>query len=418
MNTADTFAQYVLPTYGRFPIVPVKGRGTYLWDDQGKKYLDFCTGIAVCSIGHCHPALTAAIQKQAGELLHVSNLFQIPQQAELAKVIVENHVKIPGKVFFSNSGAEANDGLIKMARRFGHKNRQANGEARYEVITFSQSFHGRTLGSMAATAQAKIHEGFDPLLPGFRYSLFNDLTALASAISPITAAILLEPIQGEGGVYSATHEFLQGIVALAKKHDLLVLFDEVQAGFGRCGDSMAWRTICPEIEPDGISWAKGMGGGFPIGSFWVNDRLIDDTTPLSSLMNPGSHGSTYGGNPLACAASLAVLEVIETEKLSQHAQEMEALIRKEFATWDHSIFDDLRGAGLLLGFGIKANSIPAVEGKTPAQVIVGEFIKHGLLTVPAGPNTVRILPPLTVTAAEIHEALTIIRTTLDTLTHA
>ena len=389
-----------------------------MWDDQGKKYLDFCTGIAVCSIGHCHPALTAAIQKQAGELLHVSNLFQIPQQAELAKVIVENHVKIPGKVFFSNSGAEANDGLIKMARRFGHKNRQANGEARYEVITFSQSFHGRTLGSMAATAQAKIHEGFDPLLPGFRYSLFNDLTALASAISPITAAILLEPIQGEGGVYSATHEFLQGIVALAKKHDLLVLFDEVQAGFGRCGDSMAWRTICPEIEPDGISWAKGMGGGFPIGSFWVNDRLIDDTTPLSSLMNPGSHGSTYGGNPLACAASLAVLEVIETEKLSQHAQEMEALIRKEFATWDHSIFDDLRGAGLLLGFGIKANSIPAVEGKTPAQVIVGEFIKHGLLTVPAGPNTVRILPPLTVTAAEIHEALTIIRTTLDTLTHA
>jgi acetylornithine/succinyldiaminopimelate/putrescine aminotransferase len=244
------------------------------------------------------------------------------------------------------------------------------------------------------------------------------LTALASAISPITAAILLEPIQGEGGVYSATPEFLQGIVALAKKHDLLVLFDEVQAGFGRCGDSMAWRTICPEIEPDGISWAKGMGGGFPIGSFWVNDRLIDDTTPLSSLMNPGSHGSTYGGNPLACAASLAVLEVIETEKLSQHAQEMEALIRKEFATWDHSIFDDLRGAGLLLGFGIKANSIPAVEGKTPAQVIVGEFIKHGLLTVPAGPNTVRILPPLTVTAAEIHEALTIIRTTLDTLTHA
>ncbi len=418
MNTADTFAQYVLPTYGRFPIVPVKGRGTYLWDDQGKKYLDFCTGIAVCSIGHCHPALTAAIQKQAGELLHVSNLFQIPQQAELAKVIVENHVKIPGKVFFSNSGAEANDGLIKMARRFGHKNRQANGEARYEVITFSQSFHGRTLGSMAATAQAKIHEGFDPLLPGFRYCPFNDLTALASAISPITAAILLEPIQGEGGVYSATPEFLRGIVALAKKHDLLVLFDEVQAGFGRCGDSMAWRTICPEIEPDGISWAKGMGGGFPIGSFWVSDRLIDDTTKLSSLMNPGSHGSTYGGNPLACAASLAVLEVIEKENLSHHAQEMESLIRKEFATWDHSIFDDLRGAGLLLGFGIKANSIPAVEGKTPAQVIVAEFIKHGLLTVPAGPNTVRILPPLNVTAAEIHEALTIIRTTLDTLTHA
>ena len=389
-----------------------------MWDDQGKKYLDFCTGIAVCSIGHCHPALTAAIQKQAAELIHVSNLFQIPQQAELAKVIVENHVKIPGKVFFSNSGAEANDGLIKMARRFGHKNRQDNGEARYEVITFTQSFHGRTLGSMAATAQAKIHEGFDPLLPGFRYCQFNDLTALTAAISPITAAILLEPIQGEGGVHSATPEFLQGLVALAKKHDLLVLFDEVQAGFGRCGDSMAWRTICPEIEPDGISWAKGMGGGFPIGSFWVNDRLIDGSTPLSSLMNPGSHGSTYGGNPLACAASLAVLEVIEKEKLSQHAQAMEALIRNEYATWDHSIFEELRGAGLLLGFGIKENSITVAEGKTPAQTIVGELIKQRLLTVPAGPNTVRILPPLTVTPAEIYEALTIIRNTLNQLTTA
>ena len=308
MSTADTFQQHVLPTYGRFPLVPVRGEGCRLWDETGKRYLDFCTGIAVCSLGHCHPRLVAAIREQAGKLLHCSNLYQIPQQAELAAEINTHHVRIPGKVFFSNSGAEANDGLIKSARRFGHKRTQPDGSPRFEVITFQQSFHGRTLGSMSATGQAKIQEGFDPLLPGFRYLPFNDIAALEAGIRPETAAILLEPIQGEGGVNTATPEFLRAVAKLCKKHDLLLLFDEVQAGFGRCGDSMAWRMIAPEIQPDGISWAKGMGGGVPIGAFWLNDRAIDDAgTALSSLMGPGSHGSTYGGNPLVCAAALAVL---------------------------------------------------------------------------------------------------------------
>lgn len=417
MSTASDFTDFVLPTYGRFPLVPVKGQGSRLWDDQGRCYLDFCTGIAVCSIGHCHPALTAAIQHQATQLMHCSNLYQIPQQGELARVMVEQHVKLPGKVFFSNSGAEANDGLIKTARRFGHARPQADGSPRFEVITFTQSFHGRTLGSMAATAQKKIHEGFDPLLPGFRYAPFNDLDALEAAITPATAAILLEPIQGEGGVHVATAEFLRGAAALAKKHDLLLFFDEVQAGFGRCGELMAWRRIAAEIEPDGISWAKGMGGGFPIGSFWISDRLIDATRPLSSLMNPGSHGSTYGGNPLACAASLAVLDVIVQEDLSQHAIAMEHFLRAQIQSWKFPMLQELRGLGLLLGFVLNVDQVPKIEGKTAAQVVVAELMQRGLLTVPAGPDVVRFLPPLTVSQEEITEALTILHDTFQSLTH-
>jgi acetylornithine/succinyldiaminopimelate/putrescine aminotransferase len=265
---------------------------------------------------------------------------------------------------------------------------------------------------MAATGQKKIQEGFDPLLPGFRYCPFNDLAALEAAISPITAAILLEPIQGEGGVNCATPEFIQGAAALAKKHDLLLFFDEVQAGFGRCGEAMAWRAFCPEIEPDGISWAKGMGGGFPIGSFWISDRLIDETTPLSSLMSPGSHGSTYGGNPLACAASLAVLKVIHEQDLAIHVRSMESHIRETFATWDHTVLTDVRGKGLLLGFAINPAAMPVIEGKTPAQVLCSKLMEKGLLTVPAGPEALRILPPLTVTKEEIDEALEIIRSTV------
>lgn len=404
MNTADTFSQYVLPTYGRFPIAPVRGRGVRLWDDTGKTYLDFCTGIAVCSLGHCHPALTAAICKQAGELIHVSNLYQIPQQGQLARTIVEDHVKLPGKVFFSNSGAEANDGIIKTARRFGHARPQADGTPRTEVITFSLSFHGRTLGSMSATAQAKIQEGFAPLLPGFRYVDFNDLAALEKAINPNSVALLMEPIQGEGGVNCIDPAFLRGAAALAKKHDLLLMFDEVQAGFGRCGTDMAWRAFSPEIQPDAISWAKGMGGGFPIGAFWISDRAIADDKPLSSLMGPGSHGSTYGGTPLACAASQAVLDVISNENLAAHAAAMEQHIRTRFSEWQQDTFTEVKGRGLLLGLSIRPNAITAPEGKTPAQTLVARFMDQGLLTVPAGPDVVRLLPPLNVTPAEIDEA--------------
>ena len=413
MSTADIFQQHVLPTYGRFPMVPVRGEGCRLWDDAGNSYLDFCTGIAVCSLGHCHPRVVAAIREQAGKLLHVSNLYQIPQQAELAREINTHHVCLPGKVFFSNSGAEANDGLIKAARRFGHHRPQPDGSPRFEVITFLQSFHGRTLGSMAATGQTKIQEGFDPLLPGFRYLPYNDAAALAAAINPNTAAILLEPIQGEGGVNTATPEFLRSVAAICHQHDLLLLLDEVQTGFGRCGDPMAWRMIAPELTPDGISWAKGMGGGVPIGAFWLSDRTIDQAgTPLSSLMGPGSHGSTYGGNPLVCAASLAVLQEIREQNLAANALLMEARIRQTIHAWQLPVIIEVRGLGLLLGVHLDPARIPTPAGKTPALVVVTKLMEHGLLLVPAGPHTIRLLPPLNVTTAEIDEALAILHRVL------
>jgi acetylornithine/N-succinyldiaminopimelate aminotransferase len=413
MTTPELYAQHVLPTYGRFPLVPVRGAGARLWDDTGKSYLDFCMGIAVCSLGHCHPLLVEAIRRQAGELMHVSNLYQNPLQAELAEEINTHHVKLPGKNFFSNSGAEANDGLIKSARRFGRKRPQADGSQRYEVLTFLQSFHGRTLGAMAATGQAKIQEGFDPLLPGFRHLPFNDIAALETAVRPETAAILLEPIQGEGGVHMATPEFLRAVASLCKKHDLLLFIDEVQVGFGRLGDSMGWRMIAPEIQPDGISWAKGMGGGVPIGAFWLSDRPIsDDGTALSSLMGPGSHGSTYGGNPLVCAASLAVLREIREKELGVNAIYQEVRIRETVRSWNLPIITEIRGQGLLLGIALDPTLIPTPEGKTPALVVVSKLMERALLVPPAGPNAFRLLPPLNVTDAEVDEALVTIHSVL------
>jgi acetylornithine/succinyldiaminopimelate/putrescine aminotransferase len=370
-------------------------------------------GIAVCSLGHCHPLLVDAIRHQAGELMHVSNLYQHPLQAQLAEEINVHHVKLPGKNFFSNSGAEANDGLIKSARRFGLKRPQPGGTQRYEVVTFLQSFHGRTLGAMSATGQAKIHEGFNPLLPGFRYLPFNDVAALETAVRPETAAIMLEPIQGEGGVHVATPEFLRAVAALCKKHDLLLFIDEVQVGFGRCGDAMAWRMIAPEIEPDGISWAKGMGGGIPIGAFWLSDRTVaEDGTPLSSLMGPGSHGSTYGGNPLVCAASLAVLKAIREQDLALNAISQEVRIRAAIRSWQLPVITEVRGRGLLLGIALDPALIPTPEGKTAALVVVTQLMERGLLVPPAGPHAFRLLPALNVTDAEVDEALATIHSVL------
>jgi len=416
MKTADQLAQYVLPTYARSPITLVRGEGTRVWDEDGGVYLDFCTGIAVCSIGHCHPRMVAAITGQAGRLIHCSNLYGIEPQAKLARTIVEDHVRLPGKVFFGNSGAEANDGLIKTARRFGHRRPQADGSPRFEVLTFSQSFHGRTLGSMAATAQTKIQEGFDPLLPGFRYLPFNDPDALRPAIRPETAAILLEPVQGEGGIHPAGAGFLHTIVELCRAHDLLLLFDEIQCGFGRCGESMAWRTIAPDIQPDGISWAKGLGGGVPIGAFWVSDRAIDaDGTALSSLMGPGSHASTFGGNPLVCAAALAVLDEIAGQDLAANARHQNSRIRASISAWKLPAVLEVRGPGLLLGVALDPAALQVPAGRTPALAVTDECRKRGLLVVPAGPQTVRLLPPLNVTCQDVDEALAILHDAITSL---
>jgi predicted acetylornithine/succinylornithine family transaminase len=415
MSVHDTFTQYVLPTYGRFPLVPEKAEGSYLWDDQGKKYLDFCTGIAVCSIGHCHSRLVSAIQEQAGKLMHCSNLYEIPQQAELAKTIVEDFVKVPGKVFFSNSGAEANEGLIKLARKFGNAKPASDGTPRHEVITFRNSFHGRTMGTLTATGQDAIQDGFAPILPGVNYAIYNDLDSVKAQITEKTAAILLEPIQGEGGIFAATEEFLNGLQALCIDHDLLLMFDEVQAGFGRLGNDMAWRAIAPDVKPDAISWAKGMGGGFPIGAFWVSDREISQDVTLSSQLGPRTHGSTYGGNPLGCAASLAVLGEIKDAKLNENVLAREQQIRQTLAEWNHPAISELRGKGLMLGFALNADKINATDGVTPALAVVLKLTEKGLLTVPAGAETLRWLPALNVSEDEVAKALELLKEALDEL---
>ncbi len=400
MTSVEKSQKYILQTYGRFPLTVARGKGTRVWDDAGREYLDFCAGIATCSLGHCHPALTAAIARQCNLLMHCSNLYHIPGQADLAELIVEKILARPGKVFFANSGAEANDGLIKLARRFG----QATG--RYEIITFHQSFHGRTIGSMSATAQAKIREGFDPLLPGFRYLEANHLEAVEAALNNKTVAFLVEPIQGEGGVNPMTREFLEGLAALAKKHNLLLLLDEVQAGFGRTGHLNGFETIAPGLAPDAISWAKGMGGGFPIGAFWVAEQY-------TSLLGPGSHGSTYGGNPLACAASRAVIETILTADLPANARARESQIRDTIASWKHPAISEIRGHGLLLGIELAPDTIPTPDGVTPAIHFCRLLMDQGLLVPPAGPQTIRLLPPLTVTEREVEQALKILKECLN-----
>jgi predicted acetylornithine/succinylornithine family transaminase len=402
MNTLEKSEQYILKTYGRFPLTVVRGKGTRVWDEAGREYLDFCAGIATCSLGHCHPALTKAIAAQASTLMHCSNLYHIPGQADLAELIVEKIVTRPGKVFFGNSGAEANDGLIKLARRFG----QATG--RYEVITFKQSFHGRTIGSMSATAQPKIQEGFNPLLPGFHYLEANDLDAAKAALNEKTAAFLLEPIQGEGGVNPMTREFLEGLADLAKEHNLLLLLDEVQAGFGRTGDLNGYDTIAPGLAPDAISWAKGMGGGFPIGAFWVSEKH-------APLLGPGSHGSTYGGNPLACAASKAVIETILAEDLPANARARESQIREAINSWNHPAISEIRGHGLLIGIDLNAEALHLPDGAVPALFLCQALIEKGLLVPPAGPTTIRFLPPLNVTSQDVDHALSILKSTLDSL---
>ncbi len=407
----------ILATYGRFPLTLLRGEGTRVFDEQGTSYLDFCAGIAVCSLGHCHPAMVKAIEEQARTLIHVSNLYHTEPAAQLAQLITEL-VEIPGKTFFANSGAEANDGLIKLARRFGqHRPDPESGTPRSEIITFQQSFHGRTLGGISATGQQKVKEGFNPLLPGFCHLPFNDLTALIQGITPSTCAILLEPIQGEGGIHAATPEFLRGVAKLCKEKDILLLLDEVQCGFGRLGEMMAWRALgVPELQPDAISWAKGMGGGIPIGAFWTNDRSVDDIgTPLSCLLEPGSHGSTYGGNPLAAQTALTVLTQITANDLPANALAREKQIRETISSWKHPAIAEVRGKGLMLGIAVHAEYLRIPKGSVPAIHLCNELLKNHLLVPPAGTNAIRFLPPLNVSESDTSEALTILKTTLDQL---
>jgi acetylornithine/succinyldiaminopimelate/putrescine aminotransferase len=384
----------------------VRGEGAYVWDRDGKKYLDFAGGVAVCPLGHCPPPVVKALTEQAQTLIHVSNWYCIDKQAELARILVEECVEITGKCFFCNSGAEANEGLIKLARKYG----QATG-GRYEIISFTGSFHGRTLGAMTATAQEKIHGGFGPLPPGFVYSTFNDIAALEAAITDKTVALLLEPIQGESGVNAVTPEFLRAAQRLCREKDLLLLLDEVQVGFGRAGEMAGWRSIIPgdEIQPDGISWAKAIGSGFPLGSFWVNDRR-----DLSKLLGPGTHGTTYGGSPLACAVGIATLRTILDENLCANARTRGTAIAAAGRAWNHPLIKEVRQFGLFIGWELNTEAIAAKSGgKVPSIFLAQKLLDAGMMVTPAGPNVVRWLSPLNITEAHVQEGLGTFKAVLD-----
>ncbi len=403
--TGELYKQYVLPCYGRFDLFIDRGEGCRVWDEKGKEYLDFGAGIAVCSIGHANPAVTKAITVQASQLVHVSNLYYTRPQAELAKRLVE-FTGEPGKVFFCNSGAEANEGLIKLARKFGS---QTGG--RFGIITFNNSFHGRTMAGISATGQDKVKKGFAPLLDGFSHVPFGDLDAVAREIDSNTVAILVEPMQGEGGIHVATPGFLLGLQKLCRENNLLLLFDEVQCGLGRTGNWCAWKSIVgDQVVPDGVSWAKGIANGFPLGAFWIRDREINGGSRLWELLGPGSHGTTYGGNPVACAAGLAVIDVIKSEGLLVHAVKAGELLRESIRNLKSPAVVEIRGCGLMVGIELAVDFLEGSEAEgsvasTPAMRATLQLMKDGFLVIPAGERTIRLLPPLNVSEAEIAEAV-------------
>lgn len=390
-TTADLYDQHVLGNYARSALTLVRGSGSRVWDDAGREYLDFTSGIAVGSLGHCHPAWVEAIRRQAGELIHVSNLFRNPQQGELAHRLVREAG--PGKVFFCNSGTEANEALIKLSRLHGRQ--KAGGEEGrvYRVVCAENAFHGRTFGGMSATPQEKVQKGFRPLLPGFVHGRLNDLAGFEALMDETTAAVFLETIQGEGGVHPCTVEFLQGLRRLCTERGILLMLDEVQCGIGRTGTMFAYQAA--GVLPDAIGLAKGLGGGFPIGAVWVAERF-------TGLFQPGSHGTTFGGNPLACAAALAVLRTIEAEDLTgrvrAHSPAWVAGLRKLVEDFP-AHFVEVRGAGYLMGLQLRGEAPPWVAALREA----------GLLVPSAGGNTLRLLPPLVAGRQELDESLAILR---------
>ena len=399
----ELFTKNVVPSYGRFELALSHGAGSHLFDVNGRRYLDLGGGIAVCSLGHAHPAITEALLEQSSKLVHVSNLYYTEPQGRLAEALVG--LIGPGKCFFSNSGAEANEGLFKLARKFGHD------EGRFEILTTINSFHGRTLAGIAATGQEKVKKGFEPMTPGFRHVAYNGLAAMRNAISPATVAIMVEGIQGEGGVTPATVEYLLGLRALCDEKKLLLLVDSVQCGHFRSGCFQSYQRILeggPGGEaflPDGISMAKSLGGGFPMGAFWVR-------APYADLLSAGTHGTTYGGSPLACAVGLKILEVIEREKLAENARGMGEFLREgleQIAKNYPQFLRGVRGLGLMLGLEL-APEIPAlqVEGKLPAALFARRMQEAGALVIPAGPNVLRLLPALNLTSSDAEEGLIII----------
>ena len=386
-ETMITRGQNVLMnTYSRDDKLFVEGQGTYLKDGTGKTYLDFISGIATNTLGHAHPGLVEVMTKQAGTLMHTSNLFWNQPSIELAEKLVE--LSNLDKVFFSNSGSESNEGAIKLARKWGKETKTADA---IEIITMNDSFHGRTMGSLAATGQADLHRNFTPTLSGFKYVPFNDSEALEEAVDEKTCAILLETIQGEGGVNPIQPEFVATINKLQKEKNILLIVDEIQTGMGRTGAWFSYQTM--NLDPDIITLAKGLGGGFPIGAFLAKDDV-------ASHFGPGDHGTTFGGNPLATAAGNFIVDSILEENLLENVSKRnEQLVAGlEKLKGDYQILESIKGRGLLIGLKLTH----------PVQEVVDKSFANGLLVVSAKDNVVRLLPPLNVSEAEIEECLTIL----------
>ena len=381
------YDQYVLGTYTRNPIVAERGEGSWVWDAEGKKYLDFFPGWGVSSLGHCHPAVVKAVKEQAGRLLHMPNNFYNEWQGLLARKIVEQ--AFPGKVFFGNSGAEANEGALKLARRFGEP------EGRFEIITMNASFHGRSLATITATGQEKYHSGFGPLIPGFKYVPFNDLSELNGVITDRTAAIMLELVQGEGGVNMARPDYVRAIRNICDEKRILMIVDEVQTGMGRTGDYFAFQQY--GIEPDVMTLAKALGGGLPIGAFVVKDEF-------TGYLPPGTHASTFGGSPIVCAASLAVFRVMEEEKILDNVGKMGDYLREELMglKTEFSVINEVRGIGLMRGMELDQDCKPVVD----------RCLDQGLIINCTAGNVLRVMPACNIKKEEIDHAIEIIRTTL------
>jgi acetylornithine/N-succinyldiaminopimelate aminotransferase len=401
-SVRDLFSRNVVPSYGRFDLALSHGAGSYVFDVAGRRYLDLGGGIAVNCLGHAHSAITEALIGQSQKLIHVSNLYYTEPQGRLAAEIVKRIGA--GKVFFSNSGAEANEGLFKVARKFGHD------EGRFEILTAANSFHGRTLAGIAATGQDKVKKGFEPMTPGFRHIPFNDLDAARAAISPATVAILIEGVQGEGGVTPAMPDYLLGLRALCDEKKLLLFMDGVQDGHYRTGKYQSFQRILENTPggekflPDGLSMAKSLGGGFPIGAFWVR-------APYADLLGPGMHATTFGGTPLACAVALKIFEVIEREKLDVQARKLGDWTLNELkrlAEKYPGVVKNARGLGFMLGLElVEKEKIPAFASsdKSAAVQFTNRMHAAGVMVIPAGLQTIRLLPPLNLKPQEAGEGV-------------
>jgi acetylornithine/N-succinyldiaminopimelate aminotransferase len=393
INNSISLTSPVMATYSRFPVTVVKGKGSYIWDEQGTQYLDFTSGIATCNLGHVPNVVKEALEEQLQNLWHCSNLYNIPNQQQLAALLTAN--SCGDQVFFCNSGAEANEAAIKLARRYASK---VKGIEAPEIVTFQQSFHGRTLATLSATGQEKIQQGFYPLVSGFSYLPYNDEEALELLYTLEPAAVLLELVQGEGGVIPANQEWVSKLEKICKEREILLMVDEIQTGIGRTGTLFAYEQY--SIEPDIISIAKGLGSGFPIGAIIAKEEAAKG-------FDPGSHGSTFGGNPLATAAGLAtVSHIIETNLLDQ-ANEISTYLEKKLQGLKekYSFIKDIRGLGLLKGMVVETNALEIVQ----------KAIENNLLILTAGPNVVRILPPLTVTKEEINEFIKALENTFQSI---